>query len=664
MCLFQLSGVSMKVSQKPQKWLLILIAGIIACPSVLKAQRILDSLTANDLLFIHEPHELVLDNGSNIEIDTLYARIVPSVDMETIEDRASCLDLDVPIVINKTVCGFIHFFTVRKRNYTQTMLERKNYYFPIFEYYLKKHNMPDALKYLAIVESGMNFKARSKAGAVGLWQFMPGTGSDFYLAQNQFIDERQNPYLATEAACKFLKYLHGMFNDWELALAAYNCGPGNVMKAMRKTGRRGFWDIYNALPQETRSYVPQFHAVVYSMNFAEEHNIKADLDSIMSTTALDTFSIRKSFDIVKLEEILGLPKQSLHQHNPSLKSRVYPSTSRFPLLVPATHSYILTANLDRFIDSAAVTYIADEKSIARNKTNKNTKYHFARKGDKLEKIAQKYDVEIASLKKWNHLKSDKIIKSVRLKIFINAEKSEEHNVASVPAKPAPATTTSGNSNSEADQNAETHTVSKGEKLYQLAVRYGLTTTSLKKLNQLSSSRINEGQVLSLKTAKTEVPSNSDVLVKAEPKDIKINESQDLRKEYVVKKGDRLFTLAKTLGLQVSQIREWNKLGSDQLKTGQVLLLSQSETFCNEPTDSNLVASLETPVAEENSKSNSSRKNRKKASFAGISKVYLVQKGDTLYSITKKFTKLSIKDLMRLNKLKDKNIKPGQQLILG
>ncbi len=654
----------MKSSQKPQKWLLILLAGIIAFPTLLMAQYRTDSLITNGLPHIHEAHELELDNHSNIKVDTLYAKIVPSIDMETIEDRASCLDLDMPLVINKTVCSFIHFFAVRKRNYTQTMLERKNYYFPIFEYYLKKHQMPDALKYLSIVESGLNFKARSKAGAVGLWQFMPGTGSDFYLANNQFIDERQDPYLATEAACKFLKYLHGMFNDWELALAAYNCGPGNVMKAMRKSGRRGFWDIYNFLPQETRSYVPQFHAVVYTMNFAEEHNIKADLDSILITAALDTFQIQKSFDIIKLETILGLPKQSLHQHNPSLKSRVYPSTSSFPLLVPVSHSLFLAANLDRFIDSAAVTQISENQEKRGRKTDKNTKYYFAKKGEKLQNIANKFSVEVLALQKWNGLKSDKIKKSTRLKIYLPIVNTEDV-VASTSPKRYAAPTTTGHQTTESDKIAETHLVSKGEKLYQVAVRYGLTTSSIKKLNHLPSSNINEGQVLNLRKEKDDAQIQ---LVASETAEIQKpveGDKKTIFKEYVVKKGDRLFAIAKNNGLSIDQLRDWNNLKNDQLRLGQSLKLSPNEVVCQENKEDAVETTILKPEVETDKLIIKSTKSKKqKSTEIELPKMYLVQKGDTLYSITKKFTKLSIKDLIRLNNLKSKNIKPGQQLIVG
>ena len=658
MNLFQLTGVSMKSSQKPQKCLLILLFWIFAFPLLPKAQFRIDSLMLNDLPFALEPHELYLDQHSNVAFDTLYAKIIPSVDMETIEDRASCLNLDMPLVINKTVCGFIHFFAVRKRNYTQTMLERKNYYFPIFEYYLKKHQMPDALKYLSIVESGLNFKARSKAGAVGLWQFMPGTGSDFYLANNQFIDERQNPYLATEAACKFLKYLHVMFNDWELALAAYNCGPGNVMKAMRKSGRRGFWDIYNFLPQETRSYVPQFHAVVYTMNFAEEHNIKADLDSMLITAALDTFRIQKSFDIFKLESILGLPQQSLHQHNPSLKTKVYPSTNRFPLLVPVSHSSFLAANLDRFIDSASVTNISHYPEYKSKKSNKKTQFYFAKKGEKLQKIAEKFEVEVLALQQWNGIKSDKLKRSTRIKIYLPVVKSEEVLSSTSPKKYTTIGTT-GHNFTEEDKAAQTHVVSKGEKLYQVAIRYGLTTSTIKKLNHLPDSKINEGQVLNLRNEKEEVQSQIVVLETTE-----IEKPMEV-KEHMVKKGDRLIALAKSNGVSINQLRNWNDLKTDLLKTGQILKICSAETACQEIKEELVeTESQKSGVESDKLIVKSVKVKKQKQIRIELPKTYLVQKGDTLYSITKKFTKLSIKDLIRLNNLKSKHIKPGQQLIVG
>jgi membrane-bound lytic murein transglycosylase D len=666
MTLFQITGELNMNRQKPIIWLLTLCFLVWIFPQKSNAQENLDSLIASDLEFFQDHYQEYLNQTSRVYADTTYSKVIPGVDMETIEDRASCLELDMPLVINKTVCGFIHFFTVRKRNYTQTMLERKNYYFPIFEYYLKKHNMPDALKYLAIVESGLKFNARSRTGAVGLWQFMPGTGKDFYLAQNQLIDERQHPYLATEAACKFLKYLYGMFNDWELALAAYNCGPGNVMKAMRKSGRRGFWEIYNYLPQETRSYVPQFHAVVYSMNFAADHNIKPDLDSIWVTTAFDTFQVQKSFDLVKLENILGLPEKTLGTHNPCIRTKVYPANCSHPLLVPKSHGPLLAANLDRFIDSAAVTQISENNSESRLvRSGGKWKFIKARKGENLENIAEKNGVALASLKKWNHLSGQKTRKAGKLKIFIPSQENEKENESQELAVKEPEKKRDFFSEKPIDQEAETHTVKKGEKLYQVAVQYGLTTAQLRKLNHLPSSKINEGQVLNLKKEVASAPSHEHIednkIVREENKELDHNPET-----YVVQKGDRLFALSKKFKVSVSKLRAINQLESDGLKAGQILKLTEVSTLIckDEPADSNLVVNSSEKEKDKKGKNQIASKSKSRQVKAEIPKIYLVQKGDTLYSISKKFTRLSIKELIRLNKLKDKNIKPGQQLIIG
>ncbi len=628
------------------------------------AQDSIDSLFTNDLSIIEDHTQDLQKPALQVYADTTLAKIIPSVDMETVEDRMACLNLDMPVTINKTVCGFIHFFTVRKRNYTQTMLERKNYYFPIFEYYLQKHEMPDALKYLAIVESGLKFNAKSKSGAVGLWQFMPGTGKDFYLAQNQHIDERQHPYLATEAACKFLKYLYGMFGDWELALAAYNCGPGNVLKAIRKSGKRGFWEIYNFLPQETRAYVPQFHAVVYSMNFAAEHNIRPDLDSIWVTTAFDTFQVEKSFDLVKLENILGLPGQSLGVHNPCIKSRVYPANCPHPLLVPRTHSPLLAANLSRFIDSAAVTIVPEapvEMRLARQRGH--WKYYKASKGERLDSIAARTGVALASLKKWNHLQGHSVRKSSRLKILLpHADKKneKESDVQAIAIKEPVKRSEFFKPVPEVGQ-AETHVVKKNEKLYQVAVQYGLSIGKLKAMNHLSSSKIYEGQVLKLKKEAGETDHtaavNNEMPSAAAP--------ETKTETYVVQQGDRLFAISRKFNIPLEQLRQINGLENDQLRTGQTLKLSAGADCREETPDSALAVQpaehqKTAPVQNQTSKTAILKKSEQMT----LPRTYLVQKGDTLYSISRKFTKLSVTELIRVNKLKNKNIKPGQQLIVG
>jgi LysM repeat protein len=294
------------------------------------------------------------------------------------------------------------------------------------------------------------------------------------------------------------------------------------------------------------------------------------------------------------------------------------------------------------------------------------KYYNAKKGEKLGEIADRYNVDRATIQKWNNIKSDKLRKATKLKIYSSTQ-VQKAEVSSTKDTKASVLATTGNTLSEQDRNAEQHIVSKGEKLYQVAIRYGLTTSSIKKLNNLASSKISEGQVLILEKDKEAIDSNLETGKKsnAEPNPILIV-NQPV-KEYTVKKGDRLFSIAKSYGLSISQLKELNHLNSDILKFGQVLRVSCSnETDCvsENQLDSTLkVNSLaETQKAEKKIQKHVFKEAKSK--HVEISKMYLVQKGDTLYSITKKFTKLTIKDLMRINNLKNKNIKPGQQLIVG
>jgi membrane-bound lytic murein transglycosylase D len=620
----------------PRKGLPLLL--VIPLLTFILGQASINAQLRNDPLTDSSLHHIISDVAHNEFhpetnfFDTLFYSYIPSVDIETIEDRASCLDLDIPMVVNKSVCSFIHYFTVRKRNYTQTMLERKNYYFPIFEYYLRKYEMPDALKYLAIVESGLNFKAKSKVGALGLWQFMPGTGRDFRLQQTTHLDQRQNPWLATEAACRFLKSLHNTFGDWELALAAYNCGPGNVMKAMRKSGKRGFWEIYTFLPQETRSYVPQFHAVVYSMNYAREHNIHPDVDSVLVSVPLDSFPINKTFDLKKLESILGMTPRSLHQFNPEVRSTVFPGGV---LLVPGSHSYLLASNLDLFIDSARV--VAPPVVV---KPEIETGYAYIKKGSSIKTFTKKRGISSKEFCQLNNLHGDKIKKSGRYRL--PSDILELNNNALV------SKLDSGKVDSKTTGKAiESKLASVNEKPKSIK-RPGKSKTDL---GQADSS----GDELNPKLAAAKNGSGTAI------------ESETVMPEFhLLGRGEGLFSVARKYGTDLSRIKELNPGLGNFLTQGQKVRLrsSNSEKAVPSSRDSNLVAS--NPVSTE-----LKCLDEPKTEISGLhpihktrAKLYEVQKGDTLYSITRKLGRLTVKDLIRLNKLKNKQIKPGQQLIVG
>jgi membrane-bound lytic murein transglycosylase D len=198
---------------------------------------------------------------------------IPDFTYAEVARKIKAMDTDMPFELNERIFAFINYFTVRNREYTRMVLQRQDIYFPMFEQTLAEHNMPDDVKFLSIIESGLNPKAKSRVGAMGLWQFMPATGKMYSLNINTDVDDRMDPELSTDAAAKYIKSLYRMFGDWEMALAAYNCGPGNVRKAIRKSGgKKTFWEVYNYLPKETRSYVPQFQAMMYVLRHTEDHN--------------------------------------------------------------------------------------------------------------------------------------------------------------------------------------------------------------------------------------------------------------------------------------------------------------------------------------------------------------------------------------------------------
>ncbi|RZL12127.1 MAG: lytic transglycosylase domain-containing protein, partial [Hymenobacter sp.] len=278
----------------------------------------LDSLAAEPLA------EPAVDSARLVWLQT------PATLYETVNDRMGCIETQAPHQFNNAVLAYVRLFTERQRGYTQRVLEREQFYFPTFEKYLTQYNLPVELKYLAVVESALIPTAKSPVGAVGLWQFMPPTAGDLRLKRDEWVDERMHPEKATEAACKHLRYLYGVFHDWELVLAAYNWGAGNMQRVMRKTGKRTFWELYPHLPAETRNYVPTFTAIMYAMKYAPAHSLNDPALRYQVYEPLDTLGLRgQAFDLRRLSRALGYTDSlTMGRYNPEVRHGSLPAGYR------------------------------------------------------------------------------------------------------------------------------------------------------------------------------------------------------------------------------------------------------------------------------------------------------------------------------------------------
>lgn len=436
----------------------------------------------------------------------------------------------IPLQYNSIVHSFVDYFIYKKPSFTKKMLERKNFYFPIFEKYLAKYNMPDELKYLSMLESGLNPKAISHAKAVGLWQFMKPTGKDFGLRVDEYVDDRMDIEKSTEAACKYFRQLYNIFGDWELVLASYNTGPGNLRRAIRRAGNiTNYWQLHPYLHKDTRAYVPQFTAIMYMMNHADEYGIFPE--EIMEPVAVEKVIIDGYLDLETFSNMSGISIDDIQKHNPSILKGVLPAHSRgFELKIPAENYAYFEANRQMILDSAqrqngVSVMLASNKDVTENgvviigggsarASNDNEtiveendkpekvedeikkirkvkkKTYTVKKGDVLNRIAEKYDVDMYDLKVWNHLKSSKIMVGQKLIILDDVEEvvevertiKEERKSKKTIEKTKP----------------KYHIVQRGDTLWSISQRYGgISVEKIKKMNGLRSNSVKKGQKLKI-----------------------------------------------------------------------------------------------------------------------------------------------------------------------
>lgn len=445
------------------------------------------------------------------------------------EQRLNSIPSAVNLVYNQQVRKHIIYYLDRMNKSVGVMLGLSKYYFPLFENILDSYGVPTELKYLVVIESAFNPTAVSKAGATGLWQFMYATGRIYDLRENSIVDDRCDPIKSTVAAAKYLGDLYDIYNDWSLVLAAYNCGPGNVNKAMKRSGKRDFWDIYTYLPRETRNYVPAFIAATYVMNFYDKHGIVPVELSQPLTLINDTVKVNKDVYFGQIADVLQMPVEQIKSLNPQYKMDYIPGTQA---------NYMLKLPFD-YIDR----YIEFEDSIAHHNLEKyrgdvfagsngdsnvyaiKTIYHKVKRNETWNSIARKYSVTVSELRSWNRkIKRNRLrigtMLTVKTKVLVEKEKIidkddnekqssfeqneivEANNMDNQPQKEEKKNLSTTSQNKNTNKNTtKTHVVKAGETLSSIARKYGTTEQKLRKINGFdnkAANRIRIGQKIKIK----------------------------------------------------------------------------------------------------------------------------------------------------------------------
>lgn len=513
------------------------------------------------------------------------------------------------------------FLKNRKKSY-ERLMAISEYYFPMFEAALAKYDVPLEIKYLAVVESALNPHARSRVGATGLWQFMFATGKQYNLDVSSYIDERSDPLKATEAACQYLSNMFKIFGDWDLVLASYNAGPGNVSKAIRRSGgQQNYWNIRKNLPKETQGYVPAFLATMYIYEYHKEHGIEPKRAAI-SYFATDTVMIKREMSFKQISDLLDIPESQIKLLNPGYKLDVIPFVKgkNHYLRLPLPKIAVFTSNEDKIYAYAQIEEDKKEKPYFSRKATSPTgntnetaiassearspyidyseepeivkgskivtkiKYHTVKKGDNIGEISQKYGVSVAEIKKWNRLKNNNVMLGAKLKI----QTSERVATTVVKKTPKPAAKTkdttetavaavekqeaktkevaTDDTDNKEDDKSEFYVVQKGDNLNSIARKYGVTVAEIKEWNNLEDANVLSGSKLKL------IPNENAPVIetKAEKAQQQIASSAKVH-QYLVQKGDSLFSIAKKYpGVTVENIKKWNDIRSENIKPGMKL----------------------------------------------------------------------------------------------
>lgn len=542
--------------------------------------------------------------------------------------RLYTLPTKMELVFNPVVRSYIEMYAGRRRNQVSYMLGEGKYYFPLFEEALDREGLPLELKYLPVIESALNPIARSRVGATGLWQFMASTGKMYDLEINSLVDERRDPTKSTNAAARYLKDLYSIYGDWNLVIAAYNCGPGNVNKAIRRSGgQTDYWAIYPYLPRETRGYVPAFIAATYIMNYYNDHNICPVECS--NPASMDSLMINKNLHFQQIADIINVSVDDLRQYNPQFSSDIIPGEyKQYALNLPIKKVSEFIQNSDtiyahRFEQLMPHRKVAGLDVTGGGSSSSGTLTHRVKRGDTLAKLANRYGVTSNQIKSWNGLSSNKLTVGRRLKIYREVpqkavEQSAETTLASNSSDNN--SSVSGGTKTETKTVTSYYKVRRGDTWAGIAKKNGTTIAQIKKWNNIKSNKLIAGT--SLKIQKTEyvqvqveeIAQNKltepvlptveidstftaalfDTYLKkveterdeASLPRVRISSTDDEGEHstndsriiyHKVKIGETISQIATRYNVSKKDIQEWNKLSGNMAKVGQRLLIILPES---------------------------------------------------------------------------------------
>lgn len=611
-----------------------------------------DSLALKELTNQEVFDELYADI-KNIDLDQKVDYELPT---DLFKERLRLLDEKSPFNIEYNVGleNLVKAFLKNRKHSMERLMGISQYYFPMFEEAMAKYNVPLEIKYLALVESALNPKAVSRVGATGLWQFMYETGKQYKLRINSYVDERSDVLKASDAAARYMMNMYKIFGDWELVLASYNSGAGNVAKAIRRSGgQQNYWNIKKNLPRETQGYVPAFYAYMYIFEYYKEHGIVPE-KAIVNHFATDTIAIKKKMSFRQISDLLNIPEEQLEFLNPSYKMKVIPYVTNQThfLRLPKDKVAVFTSNEDKMyayinyeenrrekpftpksrikISRDSISDSNSEEALAEGNTVmkrvSKTKFHTVRRGDNLSDIAEKYDVALSDIKKWNKLKGNKVQAGKKLRIMTSERIAVVEKTKKQPANIEIAKADKPEATTEKEAATTEYIVKSGDNLIKIAKENKLYVADLKKWNNLKDNNVKLGDKIRL-TAPEESASNETV-ASAEVK----NTAQTTF--YKVKSGDNLSLIADKNNVTVADLKQWNNLSNSKVKVGEKLKIQKT---------TEAVADVS-----------------KKKSKYQEQKSYIVQKGDSLYSISQ-MHHTTVADIKKLNDINDENIQPGMEL---